>query len=71
VKDSLTSAKEVGGADLIHHAESAYVHGISVSLLAGAAILVSAALFVALHGPGRARSEAEERLEARPSPELL
>jgi hypothetical protein len=70
VKDSLTSAKEVGGADLIHHAEVAYVHGITVSLLAGAAILVSAAVFIAVRGPGRARSTAEARVEAPVTPDV-
>src|SRR5919204_652755 len=65
VKSSLTSAKEVGGADLVHHAESAYVHGVSVSLLAGAAILLSAVLFVGLRGPGRVRATDEEVDRAR------
>jgi EmrB/QacA subfamily drug resistance transporter len=70
VKDSLTSAKNVGSADLIHRAESAYVHGISVSLLAGAAILMSAAIFVVLRGPGRAHTKAETRLEAATAPDV-
>jgi Na+/melibiose symporter-like transporter len=56
VSDSLTAAQQIGGSELIQHAESAYVHGISVSLLAGAAMLVSAALFVAWRAPGRVRA---------------
>jgi len=69
VKDSLTGAQEVGGAELVHHAEVAYVHGISVSLLAGAAILLSAALFVAVRAPGRIRAKAAARVDAPPTPD--
>jgi EmrB/QacA subfamily drug resistance transporter len=48
----------VGASDLITHANGAFVHGLSVSLVTGAAILISGAVFVALRAPGRSESEA-------------
>jgi EmrB/QacA subfamily drug resistance transporter len=62
VKGSLGAAdaigRQLGSPDLVTHANNAFVHGISLALLAGAATLLAGALFVALRAPGRAESEA-------------
>jgi EmrB/QacA subfamily drug resistance transporter len=69
--DSLGAAQAIGnrlGAhDLVTHANSAFVHGISLALLAGAAALIGGAAFVALRAPGRAESEANAGTTAAPS----
>jgi len=61
-RDSLGAARAIGAklndADLIAHANNAFVHGISLALIVGAAILVAGAVFVALRAPGRAESSA-------------
>jgi hypothetical protein len=48
----------LGSGDLATHASSAFAHGVSVALIAGAAVLIGGALFVAVRAPGRAESEA-------------
>jgi hypothetical protein len=57
----------LGSGDLTAHANSAFVHGVSLALIAGAAALVGGALFVALRAPGRAESEASAGTQAVPS----
>ena len=48
----------VGAHDLVAQANDAFVHGLSVALLTGAALLIAGAAFVALRAPGRAESRA-------------
>jgi hypothetical protein len=48
----------LGSGDLASHANSAFVHGVSLALIAASVLLVGGALFVALRAPGRAESEA-------------
>jgi hypothetical protein len=70
-RDSLGAAQAIGhrlGApDLVAHANGAFVHGVSLALLTGAAALCGGALFVALRAPGRAESEANAN-QAAPAP---
>jgi len=61
---SLAAAQQVGrhlgatGHQVIAHAEIAFVHGLSRALIAGAAVLLLGAVFVALRAPARAESRA-------------
>jgi Na+/melibiose symporter-like transporter len=48
----------LGAPELVAHANSAFVHGVSLALLAGAGALIAGAIFVALRAPDRAESEA-------------
>jgi EmrB/QacA subfamily drug resistance transporter len=48
---------KLGSHDLVEHANTAFVHGVSLALFAGAAALISGAIFVALRAPGRLESE--------------
>ena len=70
---SFAGAQQLGahlgarGQQLLGDAQSAYLHGLSVALLAGAATLVLGAVFVALRAPGRAESRANA---GRPTPAL-
>jgi hypothetical protein len=57
----------LGSGDLAEHASSAFVHGVSLALIAGAAALAGGAVFVALRAPGRAESEANAGTEAVPT----
>jgi EmrB/QacA subfamily drug resistance transporter len=57
----------LGSGDLATHANSAFVHGVSLALIAGAVALVGGALFVALRAPGRAESEAYAGAQVVPS----
>ena len=57
----------LGSGDLAEHASSAFVHGVSLALIAGAAALAGGAVFVALRAPGRAESEANAGAEAVPT----
>ena len=50
--------RRLGETDLVAHANAAFVHGVSLALLAGAAALIGGAVFVALRAPGRAESQA-------------
>jgi EmrB/QacA subfamily drug resistance transporter len=50
--------RRLGAPDLVAQANNAFVHGISVALLAGAAALIGGAVFVALRAPGRTESQA-------------
>lgn len=52
--------EKLGAPDLVAHANTAFVHGVSLALLSGAGILLAGAVFVALRAPGRAESEATE-----------
>jgi predicted MFS family arabinose efflux permease len=58
----------LGASDLVAHANSAFVHGVSIALLAGAAALLGGAAFVALRAPGRAESEANAGVIAEAVP---
>ena len=62
--------RRFGAPELVAQANSAFVHGVSLALLAGAAVLVGGAIFVAARAPGRAESEANAGVEAAPSPSL-
>jgi EmrB/QacA subfamily drug resistance transporter len=76
---SLAAAHQVGarlgveGQQLIVQAQTAYVDGLTLSLLAGAAALVLGALFVAIRAPGRAESTANAglALDARAADDAL
>ena len=57
----------LGSGDLATHANSAFVHGVSLALIAAAALLVGGAVFVALRAPGRAESEANAGPQVVPS----
>jgi EmrB/QacA subfamily drug resistance transporter len=57
----------LGSGDLAANANSAFVHGVSLALMAGAAVLVGGALFVALRAVGRVESEEGASTEAVPS----
>jgi len=48
---------KLGSHDLVAHANTAFVHGVSLALLAGAAALLGGAIFVAFRAPGRLESE--------------
>jgi len=66
-KASLAAAQQVsahlgaGGRQLAAHAETAFMHGLTRSLLAGAIALVLGAVFVALRAQGRVESAANAR----------
>jgi EmrB/QacA subfamily drug resistance transporter len=61
---SFAGAQQLGGQlgargqQLLADAQAAYLHGLSLSLFAGAVVLVAGAIFVALRAPGRAESMA-------------
>jgi EmrB/QacA subfamily drug resistance transporter len=61
-RGSLGAAQAIGhrveAHDLVSYANAAFVHGVSLALLAGAGALLSGAVFVALRAPGRIESEA-------------
>jgi EmrB/QacA subfamily drug resistance transporter len=61
-RDSVGAAQAIGGRlgahDLVTHANSAFVHGVGLALLTGAAALLAGAAFVALRAPGRSESRA-------------
>ena len=59
----------LGATDLVTHANNAFVHGVSLALLAGAATLIAGAVFVALRAPGRTESLANAG-QAAPSAAL-
>ena len=59
-RGSLAAAQAIGnrlGAEsLVAKANDAFVHGFSLALLAGAAVLIAGAVFVAIRAPGRVES---------------
>jgi EmrB/QacA subfamily drug resistance transporter len=61
---SFTAAQQIGGRlgatgdRLVSHAETAFLHGFTQALVAGAVALLAGAVFVALRAPGRAESSA-------------
>ena len=57
-RSSLAEANATGVGELARHAESAYVHGFSRGLLAGAVWLAFGAIFVAARAQGRRESAA-------------
>jgi EmrB/QacA subfamily drug resistance transporter len=63
-RGSLAAAQELGGHlgprghELVVHAQTAFLDGLTRGLLGGAAVLALGALFVALRAPGRAESRA-------------
>jgi EmrB/QacA subfamily drug resistance transporter len=70
-RGSLGAAQAIGhrlGAhDLVTQANSAFAHGFSVALIAGAAALIGGAVFVALRAPGQAESAVNAGTQAVPS----
>jgi EmrB/QacA subfamily drug resistance transporter len=50
--------QRLGAHDLAAQANAAFVHGVSVALLVGTAVLAAGAVFVAFRGPGHAESRA-------------
>jgi EmrB/QacA subfamily drug resistance transporter len=60
--------QRLGAHDLISQANSAFVHGIDLALLVGAAVLIAGAAFVAFRAPGHVESEANAGV--RPMPTL-
>ena len=69
-RGSLAAAQQIGeqlgpqGQQLVLHAQAAFLHGFTRGLVAGAALLLLGALFVAVRAPGRA----ESRLNATGKP---
>ena len=61
-RGSLAAAQQIGeqlgpqGHQLVLHAQAAFLHGFTHSLIGGAALLLLGALFVAVRAPGRAES---------------
>jgi EmrB/QacA subfamily drug resistance transporter len=61
-RGSLAAAQQIGeqlgpqGHQLVLHAQTAFLHGFTRGLIAGAALLLLGALFVAVRAPGRAES---------------
>ena len=68
-RSSVAAAMELGhslgaqGAQLATAAQSAFMDGLTLSMLVGAAFLVMGAVFVALRAPGRAESRANAAAE--------
>ena len=67
---SLAAAQHVGGhlgvrgQQLMIDAQAAFIHGLSLALLAGSALLLLGAAFVAVRAPGRAESRANAKAPA-------
>jgi hypothetical protein len=70
-RGSLAAAQAIGnrlGAEnLVAKANDAFVHGFSLALLAGAAVLIAGAIFVAIRAPGRIESEENAGVQTVPS----
>jgi len=70
-RGSLAAAQAIGNRlgsdDLVAKANDAFVHGFSLALLAGAAVLIAGAVFVAIRAPGRVESEENAGQQAVPS----
>ena len=77
-RGSLAAAQQIGehlgpqGHQLLLHAQTAFLHGFTRGLVAGAAVLLLGALFVAVRAPGRAesRSNASGPAPGAVSPEM-
>ena len=73
---SLAAAMQLGeslgaqGTALVAAAQSAFMDGLTLSMLAGAAILLAGAAFVALRAPGRAESRANAEAAVAPERSL-
>jgi EmrB/QacA subfamily drug resistance transporter len=71
---SLAAAEQVGlqlgpqGEQFVVHAQTAFLHGFTHSLVAGAALLLIGAVFVALRAPGRAESRSNASGRQLPAP---
>lgn len=71
---SLAAALQIGeslgaqGAPLVAAAQSAFMSGMTASMLVGAAFLLGGAAFVALRAPGRTESSANARSGSVPDP---
>ena len=70
-RGSLAAAQAIGtrlGAEnLVTQANEAFVHGFSLALLSGAALLIAGAVFVAIRAPGRVESEENAGRDTVPS----
>jgi hypothetical protein len=70
-RGSLAAAQAIGnrlGAEnLVTKANEAFVHGFSVALLSGAALLIAGGVFVAIRAPGRVESEENAGRDTVPS----
>lgn len=70
-RGSLAAAQAIGNRlgseSLVAKANDAFVHGFSVALLAGAAVLIAGAIFVAIRAPGRIESEENAGVQTVPS----
>jgi hypothetical protein len=70
-RGSLAAAQAIGnrlGAEnLVTTANEAFVHGFSLALLSGAALLVAGGVFVAIRAPGRVESEENAGRDTVPS----
>jgi EmrB/QacA subfamily drug resistance transporter len=70
-RGSLGAAQAIGhrlGSDtLVTQANSAFVHGVTLALLAGAGALIAGAVFVAVRAPGRLESESNAGKERLPA----
>jgi Na+/melibiose symporter-like transporter len=70
-RGSLAAAQAIGnrlGAEsLVANANDAFVHGFSLAPLAGAAVLIAGAIFVAIRAPGRIESEENAGVQTVPS----
>jgi hypothetical protein len=70
-RGSLAAAQAIGNRlgseSLVAKANDAFVHGFSLALLAGAAVLIAGAIFVAIRAPGRIESEENAGVQTVPS----
>ena len=70
-RGSLAAAQAIGNRlgseSLVAKANDAFVHGFSLALLAGAAVLIAGAIFVAFRAPGRVESEENAGVQTVPS----
>jgi Na+/melibiose symporter-like transporter len=70
-RGSLAAAQAIGNRlgseSLVAKANDAFVHGFSLALLAGAAVLIAGAILVAIRAPGRIESEENAGVQTVPS----
>jgi EmrB/QacA subfamily drug resistance transporter len=60
--------QKLGAHDLVAHANTAFVHGVSLALIVGAVLLALGAAFVAYRAPGRTESRANTGVAASGRP---